>query len=170
MNPQIACTDVFYLDDQDEANAACIMFDSWDARKETCSFTERVHGIAPYEPGFFFKRELPCLLALFKRAPAPFSAVLVDGLVWLDADGKPGLGAHLFEALGRAVPVIGVAKTSFMGGEFATKLLRGTSSRPLFVNAAGIDNTTAAGWVRQMSGPNRLPKFLKDVDTLCRKV
>lgn len=170
MNPQIACTDVFYMDDHDEANAACVMFAAWDSKKETCSFTERVHGIAPYEPGNFYKRELPCLLALFKKAPAPLSAVIVDGLVWLDAEGKPGLGAHLFEALGRTTPVIGVAKTSFMGGEFTAQILRGNSSRPLYVNAAGIDNTTAAGWVHQMFGPHRLPKFLKDVDSLCRKV
>ena len=70
---------------------------------------------------------------------------------------NPGLGAHLHEALGGGVPVIGVAKTSFMGSAFAEVVRRNGSASPLFVTAAGVEPAVAAGWISQMSGPHRLP-------------
>lgn len=166
----IACTDVFYIDGTDEANAACLLFEDWSSQRAKRAITARIHGVLPYEPGAFYKRELPCLLEVIRQSPDPIDTVVIDGFVWLSADSKPGLGAHLFEALGRSVIVVGVAKTSFMGSDFAVEVLRGESKTPLYVTAAGVDAPTAAAWIRKMAGPFRLPKLLKEVDTLCRKV
>lgn len=120
---------------------------------------------ADYEPGQFYKRELPLLLALLDGLDV--KGVVVDGFVWL-GEGREGLGAHLHRALG-GVPVIGVAKTGFSGAEsVAAPVLRGTSEKPLWVTAAGVDVERAARWIRQMHGPHRLPTLLKRADRLCR--
>jgi deoxyribonuclease V len=124
--------------------------------------------VAPYEPGAFYKRELPCLLEVLGLAPGPLDAVIVDGYVWLSRDGRPGLGARLFEALGGRTAVVGVAKTSFAGADFAAPVQRGASARPLYVTAAGMDANEAADRVREMAGAHRIPELLKRVDRLCR--
>lgn len=92
----------------------------------------------PYEPGGFYKRELPFLLeaVAFVERRHLVEAVVIDGHVWL-REGQPGLGARLHEALGARKAVIGVAKTAFAGGT-AVPVLRGDSSRPLFELGATI--------------------------------
>ena len=122
----------------------------------------------PYEPGAFYKRELPFLLeavTLVERRH-PVEALVIDGHVWL-REGQPGLGARLHEALGARMAVIGVAKAVFAGGS-AVPVLRGDSSRPLFVTAAGMNAHRAAELVRGMHGPHRLPTLLKRADQLAR--
>ncbi len=122
----------------------------------------------PYEPGAFYKRELPFLLeavALVERR-YPVEAVVIDGHVWLQ-EGQPGLGARLHEALGVRKTVIGVAKAAFAGGS-AVPVLRGDSSRPLFVTAAGMNAHRAAELVCAMHGPHRVPTLLKRADQLAR--
>src|SRR5439155_10587314 len=114
------------------------------------------------------KREMPCLLTVLAEVAEPLESIIVDGYVWLADEGTPGLGAHLFEALGEAVPVVGVAKTRFASARAARPVLRGDSQRPLFVTAAGIDVEAAAEHVRAMHGEFRLPTLLKRVDHLCR--
>lgn len=126
---------------------------------------------APYEPGRFFARELPHLraaLALAVPPGEPLDAIVVDGYVWLAADRR-GLGAHLYDALAQASPVIGVAKTAFAGAS-AREVVRGTSARPLYVTAAGIDAGTAADHVRAMHGAHRIPTLLRRVDQLARGI
>jgi deoxyribonuclease V len=152
----------------EEAAAACVLFHAWTDPREAGTHVVRVRDVAPYEPGAFYRRELPCLLAALAAVGAPVSAVVIDGYVWLSAAGRPGLGAHLFEALGRATPVIGVAKTSFTGSAFAEPVLRGGSARPLYVTAAGAVAADAARWIGEMAGPHRVPTLLKRVDRLCR--
>lgn len=119
---------------------------------------------AGYEPGAFWKRELPLILAVL--ADRPLTAVIVDGYAWLGPD-RPGLGAHVHRALG--VPVIGVAKTSFAGAEsVAEPVLRGVARRPLHVTAAGMPLPDAVRTIASMHGPFRLPTVLRRVDRLCR--
>jgi deoxyribonuclease V len=160
----IACVDVDYRGD--EAQAACVLLRDWDADSAGVC-VERIAGVAPYQPGQFYRRELPCLLAVLAQVKDPLDAVVVDGYVWLH-DGAPGLGAHLYEALGRAVPVVGVAKTRF-ASPAAAAVVRGTSRRPLYVTAAGMDLADAAERVRRMHGSFRIPTWLKKVDQLCRQ-
>jgi deoxyribonuclease V len=163
----IACLDVDYRDDH--AMAACLLAPGWDAAAATEQLVERVTDVSPYVPGRFFERELPCLQAVLARVRDPLTAVIVDGYVWLDEAGRPGLGAHLWEALGRAAPVVGVAKTTFRGSGFAQPVHRGRARRPLWVTAAGIDVRDAAARVGSMHGPHRLPTLLAEVDRLCRR-
>jgi deoxyribonuclease V len=160
----IACVDVDYRDDA--AQAACVLVRDWTDADSAGVHVERIAGVAPYQPGQFYRRELPCLLAVLAKVKEPLDAVIVDGYVWL-RDGTPGLGAHLYEALGGKVPVIGVAKTRFASAA-AEAVIRGTSRRPLFVTAAGMDLAEAADRVRRMHGPFRIPTALRNVDQLCR--
>src|SRR4030095_7914663 len=85
-----------------------------------------VANVQAYEPGQFYRRELPCLLAILQQLP-PIKSVIIDGYVWLEGTSKPGLGAHLHEALHEQVAVIGVAKTRFQGADGACEVLRGAS-------------------------------------------
>jgi deoxyribonuclease V len=111
---------------------------------------------------------LPCLLAVLGKVGVLVETVVVDGYVWLSRDAKPGLGAHLYESLGRTIPVIGVAKTQFLSAPAAC-VKRGHSDKPLFVTAAGIDLEMAARYIEGMHGEHRLPTLLRRVDRLCRE-
>jgi deoxyribonuclease V len=65
--------------------------------------------VASYEPGAFFRRELPATRAVLNGVPN-MDLLIVDGYVDLDPAGRPGLGAKLHDELG--VPVIGVDKAA----------------------------------------------------------
>jgi deoxyribonuclease V len=131
-----------------------------------------VAPIAAYEPGAFYKRELPCLLALLADT-TPFAdeieALVIDGYVWLGA-GRPGLGAHLHLAIGERIPVIGIAKNSFHDNDEATPLWRGESRKPLFVTVVGPSGemSTVLTLLANLPGSFRLPDMVKLVDHLCR--
>lgn len=163
-----ACLDVAYGPDDTFAVAAAVVFDAWDAATPRRELTARHEPVAPYEPGAFYRRELPPLLAVLERVAEPLETIVVDGYVWLSAGGRPGLGAHLYQALGGAVVVVGVAKRSFHGDAPAAALTRGESARPLWVTAAGASAEEAAGWIRRMDGAHRIPTLLRRVDGLCR--
>jgi deoxyribonuclease V len=122
-----------------------------------------VGPIAAYEPGAFYKRELPCLMAAL--ALDGVDLVVIDGHVWLKP-AEAGLGYHLFQALGGAVPVLGIAKTSFTEGT-AEEVSR-SSTRPLYVTSVGLPVGAASQLVKEMHGPYRLPTLVKRADTLCR--
>lgn len=162
----MACVDVDYR--EHESVAACVLFSHWTSALADAEWIERLPPPEPYQPGEFYRRELPCLLQVLQRAPV-LQAVVIDGYVWLDADSRPGLGSHLYESLQRKVPVIGVAKTAFRGATFAMSVLRGESQSPLYVTAAGMRVELAAAGVQRMHGPYRLPTLLKRVDQLARQ-
>jgi deoxyribonuclease V len=163
---RIACVDVDYRDGG--AVAAAVAFRGFDAEASLEEVTAPVARVAPYEPGRFYLRELPCVRAALGALGQPPEIVIVDGYVWL-GEGVPGLGARLFDELRQVVPVIGVAKKPFRGCTLAIAILRGQSGAPLFVTAAGVDAAAAAGWVRGMHGPHRIPTLLKRADMLCRE-
>jgi deoxyribonuclease V len=158
---RIAALDVGYQ--ADAARAAGVVFSYWTDEAPDEEHVVDVAGVAPYEPGAFYRRELPCLLAVV-AVLTPVDLVIVDGFVDLAPD-RPGLGRHLHEALG--VPVIGVAKTRFRGA-VARSVLRGESARPLYVTAAGVPLEAAARSVGGMYGPHRIPTLLGRVDALSR--
>jgi deoxyribonuclease V len=162
----LACLDVSY--GVQDAVAACLLFRAWHDAALQRSLTAHIPNIAPYQPGAFYQWELPCLLAVLQKVEDPLELIVVDGYVWLSAEGRPGLDAWLFEALGGRVAIVGVAKTSFHGAPgFAEPVLRGGSARPLYVTAAGADPAVAAGWIRAMHGAHRIPTLLRRVDQLC---
>lgn len=160
----IACLDVDYQGD--EASVAAVVFQDWQDGAAAFEKVIRVGDVKPYQPGEFFRRELPCLLAVLEGIP-DLHLVIIDGYVWLD-EGRPGLGAHLHEALQHRLPVIGVAKTSYKGSQQAALAWRGDSQRPLYITAAGLPNAEAAAHVQTMHGPYRIPTLLKRADQLCR--
>jgi deoxyribonuclease V len=163
----LACLDVDYRDEF--AVAACLTFSDWQDSRPVRELTEVVREVEPYRPGEFFRRELPCLMQVLGRLEERPSTVLIDGYVWLGPE-KAGLGAHLHQALGGLVPIVGIAKTRFAGAKPVREVARGQGSRPLFVSAIGLDVEEAAEKVRTMHGPHRLPTLLKRVDQLCRGV
>lgn len=130
-------------------------------RERVCRLAEA----APYEPGGFFKRELPAIRAVLSDA-GELDLLVVDGYVDLDPDGRPGLGARLYAEI--RTPVVGVAKTAFRTATHAVAVRRGTAARPLYVTAAGLGVDEAADLVTRMAGPFRLPDALRRVDALAR--
>lgn len=161
----LAIVDVHYF--EEKARAACVLAHSWGSSEPERTWTVEVTPIAPYEPGRFYLRELPCLLAVLKKAP-PVEQIVIDGYVWLDEAHRAGLGAHLYEAFGNTVPIIGIAKTAFQGSPMAVPVQRTSSRRPLFVTSVGIELKQAAELVGQMHGAWRIPTLLGCADKLAR--
>ena len=162
----IACVDVGYQD-VGGAVAACVCIEKWSDRTSVLESAIEMRDVEPYEAGQFYRRELPCILAVLKKLPDSPQVVIIDGYVWLGKQ-KPGLGSHLYEALGRRTTVIGVAKTQFVGAEPVELVTRGRSRTPLYITAAGIDVAEAARNIKAMHGPYRIPTVLKRVDRLSR--
>jgi deoxyribonuclease V len=162
----LCCVDVDYRDHC--VVAAAVELRDWPDATATHEevLVSRVPP-APYEPGQFYRRELPYLLDLLARLPALPAVIIVDGLVWTAPD-TPGLGAHLQRALGGRVAVVGVAKRPFHGNQALVPVLRGASAQPLFVSAVGMEVNEAARGVAAMHGPHRVPTLLKRVDRLAR--
>jgi deoxyribonuclease V len=162
----IACIDVQYAGTA--AQAAIVAFDAWESASPVARAIVQVQAVEPYEPGAFYRRELPCLraaLAALAALAAVPDIVIVDGHAWL-AVGSPGLGARLLEAEPRLQTVVGVAKTRFRDTP-AAEVLRGSSKAPLFVDEAG-QFADAAPRVAAMHGRHRIPTMLKLVDRLAR--
>src|SRR5262245_6077979 len=108
----LVCLDVAYADTA--AAVAGALIPSWDAERPSQILVRRFDGpLATYEPGAFYKRELPLLLSMIGELTEPVEAIIIDGYVWLDADNVVGLGGHLYTSLGYRIPVIGVAKTRY---------------------------------------------------------
>ncbi|HTU76609.1 MAG TPA: endonuclease V [Trebonia sp.] len=162
----VAAVDVQYLP-SGAARAALVVGASAAFTPITGEKTVMVTDVAPYEPGAFYRRELPCLRAVLSGV-AGLSLLVVDGYVDLDPSGRPGLGAHAHAELG--IPVIGVAKTPFGPATHAAPVVRGSSGaiRPLYVTAAGLPVAEAAEMIRSMPGRYRLPDALRRVDALAR--
>jgi deoxyribonuclease V len=161
----IAAFDVHYIGD-DIASAAAVLFSHYGASEPSTTYMQLITGVAPYVPGEFYRRELPCILSLFGQFYEPPDEIIIDGYVMLGK--RPGLGGHLFNALGETIPVIGVAKTKFAGCP-GFKVFRGGSTRPLYVTSAGVDVEDAAERVLMMHGDHRIPALLKLADFLARE-
>ena len=165
----IALLDVHY--NGAGARAACVLAQSWQSESPDSTYVKDIAKVEPYEPGQFFRRELPCLLSVLRVLPSSPAVLVVVGYVWLSPAYRPGLGAYLYEALGRATPVVGIAKTRFAGVaccESLVRVFRGASRKPLFVTAAGLEARAAGQCVRQMAGSHRIPELMRIADQLSR--
>jgi deoxyribonuclease V len=163
----ILAVDVCYDDAASSANAAGVIFTTWSAERPEDEVVVRTDGLAPYIPGQFVVRELPCILPVVEAAVQQhrIGVVVVDGFVDLVAD-RPGLGRHLYERFQHRFEVVGVAKSPYLGRP-GVAVLRGTSAQPLWVTSTG-DAARAADNVRAMAGPHRIPDLLRRVDQLAR--
>ena len=162
----IAAADVCYF--KDWAVAAAILFCDWSSERPEVELRQRIEKVEPYEPGNFYRRELPGLMRVLEPVRNQLETIVIDGYVWLGSENRSGLGAHLYEAFGRKIPVIGVAKSAFRSGGNAKLVWRGGSRRPLYVSSVGTHLTVAAKHIESMRGPHRIPTLLKIVDALCR--
>lgn len=163
----IAFLDAAYA--SDAAGVACLLADSWTAATPTTEISKHFAGVpTTYVPGEFYKREMPLLQQMIDGLTPPPKILVIDGYVWLGTNGEPGLGAHLFAALGSTIPVVGIAKTRYHDDTWSKRIYRGTSGRPLYVTAAGIDITKAAELISSMHGNHRIPTLLQRVDRLAR--
>ena len=164
----ILATDVDYR--EDKAIAAGVLFQHWNDPAPSTEIITPIASVAEYEPGRFYKRELPCLLELLKQLAQLPECIVIDGYVYLGNERKAGLGKHLYEALQGRVPIIGVAKTRFQDTPQETEVYRGGSTRALYVTAIGLDEAEAKALVPQMHGQHRIPSLLKRVDQLSKTV
>lgn len=153
---------------EDKAVAAGLLFSDWQSCEAEHKWTVTLSEVRRYEPGQFYKRELPCILALLKKIDPLPDIILIDGYVHLGEDQKPGLGKHLYQALDGACGVIGVAKSRFRGTPAETELTRRGSRRPLYVTSLGIPQEKAKRFIEDMCGDARIPLLLKEVDQLSR--
>ena len=160
--------DTFY--NKDTAKTVCISFENWSDENEKNIIIDESKTPSDYNSGEFFKRELPCILNLIpKIGIQQGDTIIVDGYVSLNNEGKKGLGEHLFYALNQKYPVIGVAKNKFSEkDDNRIELLRGTSLKPLFITAIGVDCKLASLYIKEMNGEYRMPTLLKKVDQFTR--
>ena len=147
------------------ACAAAVLADDAAFAEVTAERTAWLPDVVAYEPGEFYRRELPALREVLADLPG-LGQLIIDGYVDLDAEGRPGLGAHAHLKFG--VPVIGVAKTAFHTATHAIPVLRGRSARPLYVTAIGLPLADAAEQIRTMTGRFRLPDAIRRADALGR--
>ncbi len=150
------------------AAAGGVVLEHWQDEKAQKEYVSLMAEAARYEPGKFFKRELPCILKLITEHHLEPDCIVVDGYVFLDGVSEPGLGKYLYDALNGRAGVIGVAKKRYKDIGPGVELFRGGSRRPLYVTAAGMELGQARRNILSMHGQNRLPTLLKRADQLCR--
>jgi len=181
-NNVIIAIDVYYL--EDKAKAVGVIFRNWDDSEPLRIISTYVENPLEYEPGLFYKRELPCILKLLECMDInQISTIIVDGYVYLDNEFKAGLGYHVYKSFNNKIPVIGVAKTMFYNhhkddvGQLCddsnknvvTKVNRGKSKNPLYISSVGINVKEAALCIQNMNGNYRIPTLLKLLDTKTRE-
>ncbi|MEL6559058.1 MAG: endonuclease V [Bacteroidota bacterium] len=157
--------DVHYR--SETTKTVAVLFDDW-VDSEAKQFLVKYTGKADdYVPGEFYRRELPCLLNVLKEVDVEtIDCIIIDGFVYLGDQQEPGLGAYLFQKLEEKIPVIGVAKSNFLKNKKSSvELLRGDSTKPLYVTADGISLDEAAQNIAKMEGKFRMPTLLQQLDT-----
>ena len=151
----------------ESAIVACLGFKNWEDKKASYVKTHLIEEIMPYVSGEFYKRELPCLLEALNRLD-DIELIVVDGYVWLDEPSHKGLGLYLYNALDKKIPIIGVAKAKFGNTPKECELLRGESSKPLYITSIAFSLEKAKEAIASMDGEYRFPTLLKEVDSLAR--
>ncbi|HEY4081625.1 MAG TPA: endonuclease V [Burkholderiaceae bacterium] len=147
--------------DGTQAQAAAVAFDAWDSSEATKTFRTHIAPIEKAARGALDLRELPCVLQLLREHKLEPELILIDGFVHLDTEETPGLGWHLFQALGGKTPIIGLSKTSRPGLSTQFEVMREEETKPMIVTCAGIDIGAAKGRVRAMHGRKRVPTLMK---------
>jgi deoxyribonuclease V len=146
------------------ACAAAVAFDDWDAREPTRTHVTRTGPLekpAPGQRGQADLRHLPVLLQLLRDHALQPDTIVLDDAVHTDAADTPGLGRHLYDALGGKTAVIGISTKSMPGLTAQYEVHREEEARPVFVTCAGVDIGAAKVRVRAMSGRKRVPALVK---------
>ena len=162
----IIAIDVHYKDNF--ANCVAVLF-NWEDELPQKVIVEKLEGISEYVPGEFYKRELPCILALIKKIELKeIEALIVDGHVYTNNETY-GLGGHTWEALEKKIPIIGVAKRPFhSNGDTVKEVYRGDSKNPLYVSSIGLELKKAVDYIKNMQGEFRMPTVLTELDKVTK--
>ena len=150
------------------ATVAGVRFQGIEQHQILDEYQTTVSDVAPYQSGQFYKREMPCLLALIEQVSQPYDVIIIDGYVWLDGVQKAGLGKFLYDHLSDKKPIIGIAKNQFCDISDDYALWRGRSKHPLYVTSVGLDSTQTKDMVARMAGEHRIPTIVTHVDRLGR--
>lgn len=156
--------DVYYINDS--AKVVGVLFTHWQDAQPTHIYTCYKSPVLPYQSGQFYQRELPCILELLKQVNLEqLDAIIIDGYVYLDDNGKIGLGGYLYQSLHNQIPVIGVAKKVFFQNTFnVAEVFRGKSKHPLYITSIGIELNNAKNHIQSMHGKHRMPTLLSLLD------
>ncbi len=166
----IVAIDVHYR--AEKAKVVGLLFENWQSKSPIDTYVIEMSKVAPYEPGSFYKRELPCILKILELIDlTAIKAIIVDGYVYLSDDFRPGLGYYLYQELSERIPIIGLAKRSFQNNiKNVVEILRGTSKNPLYITSVGIEVSTAAAHIQEMHGSFRMPTLLQILDTETKRL
>ncbi|HEY3451300.1 MAG TPA: hypothetical protein VGK67_33385 [Myxococcales bacterium] len=151
------------------ATAACVVLRSFDASESLEERTVTVRTVATRGSGRSFERELSLLRAVLGAVESEIQVAVIGGYVWLDGTTRPGLGAHLYQALGESISVLGIADARCDAGKpEALEVRRGRGSRPVFVTSVGFPPPVVGKLVGAMHGRGRIPWALARAAALGR--
>lgn len=136
------------------------------ARAVCCS---AVDGASAYVSGELYRRELPgSFIVLDDHGLSP-DIIVVDGDIHPGDMSTPDLEQHLYNAVDGRARIVGVAKRPLSGIGSRHAILRGGSSRPLYITAAGITFFRARECILSMHGGHRIPTLLNFADRKSRR-
>lgn len=161
-----AAVDVHYK--KESAVTALVEFTDFLSCSITRSFIQECKITAPYIPGKFYLRELPCILNILEKADRSYKRIVIDGFVFLRKPVCYGLGGYLARALDYQTTVIGVAKSYFNLADKFVEVKRGRSYKPLYVSAFNLKPEEAGLIIKNMYGNYRIPYILKITDQLSK--
>ncbi len=161
-----AAVDVHYR--KKTATTALVEFSDFSTCSITRSFVQESEIPAPYVPGKFYLRELPCILKILEQTGKHYQMIVIDGFVFLRKPVCHGLGGYLAKALGYRTIIIGVAKNYFKRARRCVEVTRGRSSKPLYVSAFNMEPESAGLLIREMHGEYRIPSILRITDQLSK--
>ncbi len=162
--------DVHYQVEGTVTNAyvAAIRFSGIQKNKILNEYNIMVSNVTSYESGQFYKREMPCLIALINQISDPFDIIIIDGYVYLDGLAQSGMGKYLYDNLKSKKPIIGIAKNKFNGINEEYEVYRGKSKHPLYVTTEDYDLNDAKLLIKNLEGEFRIPSIIQKVDKLSR--
>jgi|SRR4030042_5325207 len=161
-----AAVDVYYRNES--ATTALVEFSDFSSCAISRILIQESETAAPYIPGKFYLRELPCILKILEQADRLYKMILIDGFVFLRKPTCYGLGGYLATALDYKAIIIGVAKNYFNMADRFVEIKRGRSSKPLYVSSFNMKPETAGSLIKEMYGNNRIPCILKLTDQLSK--
>lgn len=163
--------DVCYqnIDDKVQAKVAGIRFTGIENHIILNEYSIIVDDVDSYQSGKFYKREMPCLMALIEKIKDPFDVIIIDGYVYLDGVEKWGLGRYLYNNLPVKKPIIGIAKNHFYGISQDYAVYRGKSKNPLYVTCMDFNIFIAKNLVKNLQGYYRMPDIVQNTDKLSRE-
>ncbi len=143
------------------ATAAAVAFDDWTAFEATKTYSLKIEHVEKPVKGELDLRELPWLIQLMDANGLQPETIVFEGFVFLDPQETPGLGIHLYNALGGRTAVIAASKAAMKDTPAQFEVYREDETPPLIVTCAGIDLGAAKARVRMMHGKKRMPTLMK---------